>query len=64
MTGHEGAVARVRNDHGYDIGFTARCACGWTSGELRDRPGQAMPDLLDHLAAAAHVLDNRPTETP
>lgn len=52
---HEGAVRRVRDAKGYDIGFTAACACGWTSGELRERPGQAMPDLLEHIS-------DRPTE--
>lgn len=56
MTTHEGAVARVRDTRGYDIGFTARCACGWTSGDLRERPSAAMPDLLAHLR-------DRPTET-
>lgn len=55
MTSHEGAVRRVRSAAGYDIGFTAACACGWTSGELRERPGQAMPDLLEHIK-------DRPTE--
>ena len=48
---HEGAVTRVRSDAGYDVGFVARCAsCGWSSGELRDRPSAAMPDLLAHIA--------------
>lgn len=61
---HEGAISRVRDQLGYDAGFAARCGtCDW-SGDLRERPGQAMPDLLEHIAAAAHVLENRPTETP
>jgi hypothetical protein len=47
---HEGAVTRVRDAHGYDADYAARCACGWTSGELRDRPSAAMPDLYAHIA--------------
>jgi len=48
---HDGAVARVRDARGYDIGYAARCGtCQWSSGELRDRPSAAMPDLLAHIA--------------
>jgi hypothetical protein len=48
---HEGAVTRVRSEAGYDVGFVARCGtCQWSSGELRDRPSAAMPDLPAHIA--------------
>lgn len=45
---HDGDLVRVRDDHGYDCGWTTTCACGW-SGDLRERHGQALGDLLDHL---------------
>lgn len=50
MTEHEMAVHRVRDARGYDIGFTATCTpCEW-SGDLRERPTQALIDLEKHLA--------------
>ncbi len=55
MTEHNGDLERVRNDHGYDIGWTTTCSCEW-SGDLRETHGTALQDLLEHLA------DTRPTK--
>jgi hypothetical protein len=56
VTGCEGAIARVRDQRGYDCGFAARCTThDWTSPELRETPSAAMPDLLEHITT-------RPTE--
>jgi hypothetical protein len=46
---HQGArIVMVRDAHGYTAGWAAAC-CAWTSGELRDRPSAAMPDLYAHI---------------
>ncbi len=49
MTGHEGSIVLVRDAHGYGIGRTTACSCGWQSGELREREGQALLDHWQHL---------------
>jgi hypothetical protein len=49
---HEGSIKLVNDAHGYSIGYTASCTCGWESyeeGHLREREGQAANDLLHHL---------------
>lgn len=38
---------RVRDNRGYDVGWAARCHCGW-SGDLRNGLGEAGNDLLEH----------------
>ena len=53
MVTHEGRIVAVRDNHGYDIGKTATCTCGWESGELRDSPGLALLDQLHHLNATS-----------
>ena len=48
---HGGALDRVRNQSGYDIGWSAHCltdGCHWTS-DLHDRPGEATASLAQHL---------------
>lgn len=49
MTEHEMSVERVRDAHGYDIGFTATCRVHEWSGDLRERPTQALIDIEKHL---------------
>jgi hypothetical protein len=41
----------VNDVNGYAIGRAAACSCGWTSGDLRDTPGQALLDYFAHLKA-------------
>lgn len=56
---HEGTIQRVKGASGvYDIGVTSECSCGWQSGELREREGQALLDHFRHLEA----IDIRPKE--
>ena len=55
-THHDAAIARVRDQNGYDIGFTARCSCGWNASELRESPGSASGDLW------IHITETRPTD--
>lgn len=50
MTDHETAVVRVRDQRGYDIGYTATCALHDWSGDLRERPTQSLIDIERHLA--------------
>jgi hypothetical protein len=49
MSAHEGSIDAVKDAHRYSIGFTTTCSCGWQSGELRDREGQALIDHWQHL---------------
>lgn len=48
---HEGRIVHVRNQHGYDVGHSAVCDCGWQSGELVDTPGAALIEHFRHLMA-------------
>ena len=45
---HDADLNRVRDAHGYDIGWACSCSCGWSS-DLRDRQPDAIHDLADHL---------------
>jgi len=49
MSHGDACIVQVKDAHGYTAGYAATC-CGWSSGELRDRPSAAMPDLLAHIA--------------
>ena len=55
---HDAELRMVYDQHGYTCGYATDCTCGWT-GDLRERQGQALTDLLDHLAATGI----RPKET-
>lgn len=48
MAHADARVVMVKDARGYTVGWAATC-CGWTSGELRDRPSAAMPDLYAHI---------------
>jgi hypothetical protein len=51
MTTHQGSIHLVNDANGYAIGRASACSCGWTSGDLRDTPGQALLDYFAHLKA-------------
>lgn len=48
MSAHEAELTRVRDQLGYDAGWSTTCSCGHVT-DLRERHGQALADLLEHL---------------
>ena len=49
MIAHDTRIERVRDVRGYDIGYTATCAVHDWTGDLRERPTQALIDIEQHL---------------
>ena len=47
--GHDVAIRRVRDAHGYDAGYAATCATHDWSGDLRERQSQALSDYWRHI---------------
>ncbi len=49
MTAHDTRIERVRDVRGYDIGYAATCTRHDWTGDLRERPTQALIDIEQHL---------------
>lgn len=47
---HQGRIFIVPDARGYTAGRSSECSCGWQSGQLREREGQALIDLQKHIA--------------
>lgn len=46
---HDGRIEAAKDANRYHLGYAAACACGWTSGDLRDTHGAAAMDLWNHI---------------
>jgi hypothetical protein len=57
---HDGDLRMVYDQHGYTCGYVVECTCGFI-GDLRERHGQALCELQDHLNAAG--VRPRPKES-
>jgi len=51
MSEHEGTVEAVKSGP-YTVAYYSHGGCGW-SGDERQRPGQALAELLAHLQTLA-----------